>query len=343
MLYYCTYLDSNYLARGLLLYRSLLIYSPKFTLFILCLNERAKLTLDKLKLRGVIVISLADFEKGDTALLKAKQNRSLIEYYFSSTSSLLLYVLNMHPEVDLITYLDADMYFFSDIGPVFKEIAGHSIAIVEHRFSPNIRERVKYGKYNVGWLSFRRDSNGLACLHWWRARCLEWCYDRLEDGKFADQKYLDVWPERFLNLIVLHNKGLNVAPWNLANYKFTYRDRKVWVDEQPLILFHFHGIKKVIGPIYDTGLDAYKVKLENTLREYVFKPYLTALASVHMDLSEVLGCASLNSIRLIKEHSLPQRIWGKFQYIKYVISKILVPVNCVNVRKTRTGCNSHRI
>ena len=32
---------------------------------------------------------------------------------------------------------------------------------------------------------------GLKALKWWRDRCLEWCYARIEDGKFGDQFYIE--------------------------------------------------------------------------------------------------------------------------------------------------------
>src|SRR5207244_8164736 len=95
----------------------------------------------------------------------------------------------------------------------------------------------------VGWVSFRRDAHALACLHWWRERCLEWCYDRYEDGRFADQKYLDDWPSRFQRVAVLQHKGANLAPWNLANYTIRANGDRVLVDEAPPILSHFQDRK----------------------------------------------------------------------------------------------------
>ena len=64
-----------------------------------------------------------------------------------------------------------------------------SVLIVEHRFPQGQGDPASYGTYNVGILGFRNDAAGRACLQWWRERCLEWCYDRVEAGKYADQKY----------------------------------------------------------------------------------------------------------------------------------------------------------
>ena len=57
------------------------------------------------------LISLEEFETGDDRLYEAKQNRSKVEYYWTCTSSLLLYVLRRRPEITLLTYLDSDLFF----------------------------------------------------------------------------------------------------------------------------------------------------------------------------------------------------------------------------------------
>jgi hypothetical protein len=105
----------------------------------------------------------------------------------------------------------------------------------------------EYGRYNVGLLSFRRDQQGLACLCRWLNQCIEWCYDRLDGERYADQKYLEQWPSLFSNLVVLRHKGVNVAPWNVMNYTFRFRAGAVNVDEQPLIIFHFYGFNRKLA------------------------------------------------------------------------------------------------
>jgi hypothetical protein len=203
-----------------------------------------------------------------------------------------LYVFEHNPQVDLITYLDADLYVYSDLTPVFNEIGEHSVAIIAHRFPPQLAAWERYGIYNVGWLSFKRDPSALSCLRWWRERCLEWCYDRCEDGRFADQKYLDDWPSRFSRVVVLSHKGANLAPWNLANYSIRAEGDTVWVDEDPLIFYHFHGLKRIGAFVYDPRLVGYQTRASSVVRRSIYGPYLRRLAI----LSRSLPCAASKGI-----------------------------------------------
>jgi hypothetical protein len=288
MYYFCTYFDQNYLPQGLALYRSLQAHCPEFKLWVLCMDQTAYEILEKLDLPGMHPLSLEEFEHNDELLLSAKQNRSKIEYYFTCTPSLPLYIFNNWHEVDLITYLDADLFFFANPAPLFEELGDGSIAIIGHRLPPQGRYREKSGIYNVGWLTFRRDENALVCLRWWRDRCIEWCYDREEDGRYADQKYLDDWPSRFQNVIVLEHKGANVAPWNLANYHLRYLNgNTLMVDLQRLIFFHFHDLRRINPWLYNPSWKKFFVDPSMVLRRRVYAPYLQTVFDVNRQLLSI--------------------------------------------------------
>lgn len=289
MRYFCTYFDQRYLPRGLALYESLRQHCPAFKLWVLCLDHVCYDVLVQLNLANIELIPIERLEAGDEELLQAKQNRSTVEYYFTLTPSLLLFILRTEAEVDLVTYLDADLWFCSDLAPVYEEIGDHSIAIIGHRFPPSLQYMEQNGIYNVGWLSFRRDENGLACLEWWREKCIEWCYDRCEEGRFADQKYLDSWPTLFSNVVVLKHKGANLAPWNLARYSIRFDGESFRVDEQPLIFFHFHGLKHIWRGIYDPGWWMYDLIPTRMVWDHLYRPYISALRNFTQQSVPFLG------------------------------------------------------
>jgi hypothetical protein len=272
---FCTLFDSAYLFKALALYDSLQRHSESFHLTALCFDEEAERVLGLLSLPELSVLPLAELERHDPGLLAAKADRNRFEYCCTTTPALPLCLLETRPELLEITYLDADLFFFSDPEALFAEMGDASILITPHRFSPYLRHYEANGIYNVQFMTFRRDDQGLAALHWWHERCLEWCYLRLEDGKFADQKYLDDWPERFGSVHVLRHPGGGLAPWNLDRYDLRPDQARVLVDGKDLVFFHFHGLRMRLDGSYDWRAPGYISSA--AAGELVYRPYLAAL------------------------------------------------------------------
>jgi hypothetical protein len=272
--HFCTLFDRNYLYKGLTLYNSLLKHCPDFVLWILCMDNIAYEILNKINLEKAVLVKLSDFEDED--LRKVKPKRTVAEFCFTCTPSLLLYVLQNKPSVDMIAYLDADLFFYSDPLPVYEEFRNNSIMIIEHRFSEHLRHLEENGIYNVQMMLFRNNQSGIDCLNWWRDRCNEWCYFRLEDGKMGDQKYLDDWPTRFNGVHVLQHKGAGVALWNIERYMMVKRQSLVYIDEDPLIFYHFHQFNLLKNGSYDYGEgNTYHLTPENI--KLIYNPYIEAI------------------------------------------------------------------
>lgn len=219
--------------------RSLARYCPDAKIFVLCMDAETWKIMTKLSFPFVICIPLEEVE--DEALVKAKTDRSVAEYCWTLSPCLPWHVFHKYPEIDFLTYVDADLLFYSDIQPIFDEIGNASIAIIEHRFTERLKDREVNGRFCVEWVSFRRDMQGMSCLARWREQCIEWCYYRLEENRMGDQKYLDEWPSRYLRCHIIVHPGAGIAPWNYAERKF-YRHQQsgIFVDNVPLIFYHFH-------------------------------------------------------------------------------------------------------
>lgn len=289
-------------------------------------------TLVRLNLPRVHPIALEALEAENKELKAVKKDRSKIEYYFTCTPSLPLFILNNWPEVDTITYLDADLFFFADPAPIYNEFSGHSIAIIPHRFPPNLRSHEQHGIYNVGYLSFKRNQRASTCLRWWRDKCIEWCYDRVENNRYADQKYLDDWPTRFPGVVEIRHKGANLAPWNISNYTLRKSTDGVHVDDDPLIFFHFHGFHQIAKWLYDPNLAAYKVKPDQTIKQGIVKPYIQALAEAARMVSPKPAKSSIpHGIRpRSSRRSWPHRIWNTLEDLVY-LSRTIFTKNYVIV------------
>jgi hypothetical protein len=275
----CTYFDRTFAIQGLALWRSLAAHDPAAVLWVLALDDfTAELLRDMAEPR-LRVVALAEVEHGDPELAAVRGNRTRVEYYFTLSPCWPRWLLATHPEIERVTYLDADLFFFSSPAPIFAamDAAAASVLITAHRFPPWLAHYERHGIFNVGVLAFRHDAIGRACLDDWRAQCLAWCHDRLEDGRYADQKYLDDWPAKWGGkLLVLDRPGVNLAPWNWAQQDFVQRQ---WVDEAELIIFHFARFRPLLGDWWwQSGQLDYGV-MPWTLRQAIYGPYWRALCA----------------------------------------------------------------
>lgn len=239
---YCTYFDHNYLRKGLALYLSLRRHArpQRSVLAVLALSERCEQVLRKLGLPDLVVIPLRDVEAAEPRLLAAKANRSTVEYYFTLTPWLLQVALSAIPEARRATYLDSDLYFFESPEALWQEIGAAPMAFVEHRFSAGYADKIRFGRFNVGWNTFDRSSIAQRALQWWGERCLEWCYDRIEGEKFADQGYLTDLEREFGGVHVLRYPGINLAEYNLDNLQLSLKGERPWANGLPVIYWHMH-------------------------------------------------------------------------------------------------------
>ena len=275
---FCTLFDKNYLYKGLALYQSLSAHCKEFTLWILCMDGVTYSVLEKMQLENVKLIPLEDFE--DTALRKAKQERTAAEYCWTCTTPLILYVMQQGPQAAHVAYLDADLFFYSDPRPIYDEFGSSSILIIEHRFSPEYQAwESTSGIYNVSMVIFRNDSYGEECLNWWKEQCLQVCTLNPEAGQCGDQKYLDDWPSRFRNVVVLQHKGGGLAPWNISNYRLHSSNGKVFVDSDELIFCHFHSLQIVERSLLTKRpfLAARGYRFTRQQLALVYKPYVREL------------------------------------------------------------------
>lgn len=273
MNYFCTYFDINYLSRALCLLNSLDRHCPAFLVYMLCLDDVCYEQVKALKHERVVAMSLSELEAVDAELASIRSSRTLLEYYYTCGPSFICHILGNHSEIDLLTYIDADTFFYSDPANLFPELEGSSVGITVHRFDHTPPQ----GRFNVGWISVRQDKNGRDCMNWWRARCIEWCHERFEDGKYADQKYLDEWPVRFRGVKVIENRGANVAPWNVRDYRVRLNSGEVTLDGFPLIFFHFHGFKQITPWLYNTNLGLTFRFPSRVLLNHVYLPYILAI------------------------------------------------------------------
>lgn len=330
MLNFCTLFDSFYLTRGLAMYRSLENTCDDFHLYIFAFDDRSFDVLNKLNLKKATIISLVDFESDK--LLAVKPTRTRAEYCWTCTSSTILYVIEKY-NVPSCTYVDADLYFYKTPKLLFDEMGDKSILITEHRYSKLNRADLS-GIYCVQFITFVNDENGLKALRWWRDACINWCYDRYEDGKFGDQKYLDDWTTRFNGVHVLQHLGGGLASWNVAQYSFIERkgNKITFIDKKDNLIFeavfyHFHHVRFFKNDIVDLGWHDPTLTVINNF----YVPYIKELAT-----NEDIVKRFDNEFNIpLKDFNIDKRP-GAINLVKYLIKyfiKVVCRYNVFNTKK----------
>ncbi len=237
--HFVTLFDSTFLPMALCLHDSLMRQTTMFHLWVVCVDERVEVELVRLNLPNVSLIALAEVETED--LRRVKPERSRGEYCWTVTPFAPGFVFARDPLIERVTYLDADLYFFDRPQKLLQELeeSAKHVLITDHAYDPEYDYSATSGRYCVQFMTFRNTPQAREILQWWQDRCIEWCYDRNEPGRFGDQKYLDDWPERFGDSVhVLAQVEKTLAPWNVRY--FERRDGSLSAG-----FFHFHGFRIV--------------------------------------------------------------------------------------------------
>lgn len=265
MEHYVTLFDSLFLPQGLALHLSMERHAGEYLLWVLCVDDETYEVLTKLSLPNVRLLQLSSLETEE--LKKIKTTRTKGEYCWTLTPFAPHFVFESDHSVSRVTYIDADLWFRKNPAPIFKEfnISEKHVLITDHAYAPEYDCSATSGQYCVQFMTFLR-SGGEVVRKFWEKKCIEWCYARVEDGKFGDQKYLDTWPEQFAEQVyVLNNKELLLAPWNATRYP--YGNACIW---------HFHGLRLVAkGKKMSVVFGSQPIP--KLTRYHIYSPYLDDL------------------------------------------------------------------
>ena len=287
MEHFVTLFDLLFLPQGLALHRSMERHAGNYTLWILCMDDEVHEILSLMKLPNVQLLQLSLVETKE--LKRVKPERTVGEYCWTVTPFAPKFVFKADISVKRVTYLDADLWFRKSPAPIFQEFdkSGKDVLITDHAYSPEYDLSEKNGQYCVQFTTFTRE-DGETVRKWWEERCIEWCFDRFENGKFGDQKYLDDWPERFPEQVhVLSNQGWTLAPWN-AN-RFPYSNGIFW---------HFHELRLTEKQSKPLVQFTTSYSIPPITRKQIYKPYLEDLRVV---------------IEIMKSHGVQPKIQKKYR------------------------------
>lgn len=276
---FITLYDKNYMSRGLVLYESLKKHCPNFTMFVLAMDDVVAGYLGSLGYGNLRVITLDDIKEMYPVLVRLEKERTRGEFSWTLSSFSIQYALRKF-DLESCIYVDSDICFYNNPELLVMECGEKSVLITEHNYTPRYDQSATSGKFCVQFMYFKNDTGGNEVLEYWRSECEKWCYDRMENGKFGDQKYLDDWENRFDGIVYnCRNIGCGVAPWNIQKYDASAEDGIYYVTERvtkikkPVVFFHYHALIETAERKW--VLSQYKLS-ENAKRLF-YLPYIKTL------------------------------------------------------------------
>ena len=292
MHFFCSVMSGQYSYQGVVLYNSIKKYDEYFKIFYLCIDNLAYEIFSALKLENVILIKAEEIESYFTELKEAKTNRAINEYAWTLKSSEMLYIFDKYEEVDRLIWLDGDIQMLANPQTIYDEWGSKSIILTEQYYTGWHEPLIKtYGRFQAGFIGFCRTNEGLECLRWWQRKCIEWCYVRFEEGRWADQKYLDIVPEEFPNTCIVKSLGINMTPFVL--YRFNFEDEKyieaksdgLYINNVKVVLFHYYGYKYIDDSTFD--LCSYWMKYSSNTIESLYIPYIKACKAAIVEIESI--------------------------------------------------------
>lgn len=275
----CTVFDKDYLLKGLAMINSIQKTSPRVTKFwVLCLDDDTFRQLEKLRLEDLVLVNIDDF--ADKEVLALREVRAWREFCWTLAASFLHFVNSISPIGTIVAYVDADCYFFSDLTIITDALnSNYQILIHEHRFSP---DRLKWekssGRFNVGVVAGIVGDQFNLCISNWRKQVIAECVLDPENGKCGDQTYLNSWPEKYTKLLIMPQKGAGVGPWNMANYVISQESKKIKIDEENLIFFHFSRFKIArINSFFSLYICAEGYGVPKNVENVIYRKYAKSL------------------------------------------------------------------
>ena len=285
MLNFITLFDKNYMSRGLVLYNSLSKHCKLgFCLYVLAMDDVTESYLRSLSHKNLIVITVQNMKEMYPVLIRLEKERTRGEFSWTLSSFSIQYCLRKF-NLDSCTYIDSDICFYNEPQLLVDELGDKSVLITEHNYTPEYDQSATSGKFCVQFMYFRNNEDGNKVLEYWRSKCEEWCYNRMEGGKFGDQKYLDDWESRFEGIVYnCRNIGCGVAPWNVQKYDVTLENRTLFVTDRitkikkPIIFFHYHALAEIGEKRWCLS----QYRLQQAEKDLLYKPYINKLYSIEL-------------------------------------------------------------
>lgn len=234
------------MSRALTMMESLYKEDKNLKFIVLALDIKTVSKIKNLDLKYIEIVNSVNFFKKYPSLKNQQRLRKFNEFCYMLTPFLIDYCLR-NLKISKIFYVDADLYFFDDCLSITKKLNKYSIICSVHNFDKKNKFQEKInGKFNVGFLGFKKNNLGLECLDEWKKKCFfsTTLNDSFSSVVRGDQLYLNNWPSIYKkNFLPINNKNFNIGAWNVKNYKFKRKKDYLFVNGKKVLMMHANFIE----------------------------------------------------------------------------------------------------
>ncbi len=240
----CTIIARNYVAHARVLAESFLEVHPEGTCSVLVIDEPSGY-IDPAE-EPFELITIDQIGLADPARMAASYD---VMELSTAVKPWLLRTLLERAGVDSVIYLDPDIQVFSSLEPVVERALRHDVVLTPHFTAPLPRDGRKpseediliAGSYNLGFIALGAGQTAHALLDWWSERLETDCLNEPEQGRFVDQRWIDLAPGLWPGIDILRDTAFNIAYWNLPTRSLEDDGGGYRVDGEQLHFFHFSG------------------------------------------------------------------------------------------------------
>ena len=266
MNHFVTLFNYNFLPQGLATLNSLQSNS-NCIIWIVCLDEKVYEFLKNKNFNYVNLIPLKELENNMEK--NYRKNRSFLEYCWMLTPFSIKYVLKQDPNIKQVTYIDADVFFYKNVDPIFEEfkLSSRDIFITEHGYHRDYNKAANSGLFCVQFLIIKNNDNAEIIRNEWEKKCIESTTIDYSKNIVGDQKYFDDLYIKYKNdFCVSKNLNFFQAPWTLNRFA-----------PEDTIMYHFHSFRVLENKVqlYYGGY-----KLDENIIEKIYIPYVRSINEI---------------------------------------------------------------
>lgn len=292
-----TICSNNYLAQAKALGDSLKNTNPEYVFFIGLVDHLSPDINYEKEISHPIILSheigIPNFESLWEKYNIIELNTCVKPFYFE-------YFTEKYPDLSYLMYFDPDTFVFGNLSNIEDELKNEKeIILTPHILTPipldgkmpNEQTFLNYGTYNLGFIGIKNPIKNLSFFKWWGDRTYQIGYDKVAEGLFVDQLWMNFTPLFFKNTVISRNMGLNMGPWNLHERKITLnKDSNFTVNNKDeLIFYHFSNYKFNKPEILASYYDRFTFEERKDLVD-IYKKYRNILIENNIEKLSVLKC-----------------------------------------------------